>query len=226
MRAADHDNFKQRYNVAASRARDQLWVVHSVDPTTDLKAGDLRRLLLEHCLDPNPSARREREQALAAESPFEKEVLRRLVGRGYRVTPQWQVGAFRIDLVVEGRDQRLAVECDGDRFHPIEKLPEDMARQAILERLGWSFVRLRGSAFFRDPEAAMAPLFRRMEALGITPDDGADSHPRDEAAGVREALLAEAAALRAVWREAIDAGAELPSAPARKRGGRWGRRAG
>jgi superfamily I DNA and/or RNA helicase len=34
---------KQRYNVAVSRAKDQIWVVHSLDYTKDLKSGDLRR---------------------------------------------------------------------------------------------------------------------------------------------------------------------------------------
>lgn len=38
---------KQRYNVAASRAQDQMWVVHSLDITRDLKHGDIRRDLLE-----------------------------------------------------------------------------------------------------------------------------------------------------------------------------------
>lgn len=40
--------FLQRYNVAASRARDQLWVVHSLDPRVALKPDDLRRRLIEH----------------------------------------------------------------------------------------------------------------------------------------------------------------------------------
>jgi hypothetical protein len=39
MRAEEgHDDmFKKRFNVAASRARDQMWVVHSLDPSVDLK---------------------------------------------------------------------------------------------------------------------------------------------------------------------------------------------
>ncbi|WP_406707183.1 hypothetical protein [Tunturiibacter gelidoferens] len=32
--------------------------------------------------------------------------------------------------------ERLAVECDGDRFHTLETLQSDMERQAVLERLG------------------------------------------------------------------------------------------
>lgn len=65
--------------------------------------------------------------------------------RGYRVTRQWKVGHFRIDLVVAGMKDRLAIGCDGEKYHPIEKLQEDMVRQAMLERLGWKFVRSRGS---------------------------------------------------------------------------------
>lgn len=51
------DRFKQRYNVAASRARDQMWVVYSVDPRLDLKPGDLRRELIEHAEDPSVKLR-------------------------------------------------------------------------------------------------------------------------------------------------------------------------
>ncbi|HLO04682.1 MAG TPA: DEAD/DEAH box helicase, partial [Symbiobacteriaceae bacterium] len=43
---------QKRFNVAASRARDQLWVVHSVNPETDLKPGDLRRRLIVHAANP------------------------------------------------------------------------------------------------------------------------------------------------------------------------------
>jgi len=44
------DRFKQRFNVAASRAREQMWVVSSLDPQADLQDGDLRRWLIEHAL--------------------------------------------------------------------------------------------------------------------------------------------------------------------------------
>ncbi len=86
---------------------------------------------------------------------------------------QWQVGAYRIDLVVEGGGKRLAVECDGDRWH-YDKVEEDLARQALLERLGWKFVRIRGSVFYRDKsknrENAMLPLLERLQGMGIVPN--------------------------------------------------------
>ncbi|HOG02502.1 MAG TPA: hypothetical protein PLL14_00900, partial [Accumulibacter sp.] len=46
----------------------------------------------------------------------------------------------------------------------------------VLERLGWQFVRIRGSAFFRNPEAAMRPVFDRLAALAIPPAVDVDIH--------------------------------------------------
>jgi very-short-patch-repair endonuclease len=163
----DVDLFRQRFNVAASRPKDQLWVVHSLDPGRDLQPGDLRRRLIEHADNPGALLRMQLTREGRTESEFERLVLRRLLNAGYRVTPQWTVGHYRIDLVVEGTGRRLAVECDGDRFHPVEKVAEDMARQAVLERLGWRFVRIRGSQFFRDPDGAMRPVFEALGDVGI-----------------------------------------------------------
>ncbi|GAC1423671.1 MAG: AAA domain-containing protein [Ktedonobacteraceae bacterium] len=172
LRSEDGNDYmyKKRFNVAASRARDQMWVVHSLDPHTNLKDGDIRKRLILHAENPKAFAIELAEQENRVESEFEKQVLRRLMQAGYRVVPQWRVGAYRIDLVVEGGGKRLAVECDGDRWHPIEKLAEDMARQAILERLGWRFERIRGSQFFRNPDKAMEPVFARLHTLEIPPE--------------------------------------------------------
>lgn len=160
---------KKRYNVAASRARDQLWVIHSFDPDLHLKVSDIRYRLLQHVRDPNSSVRNLEQEIVRTESPFEKEVLKRIINAGFKVTTQVEVGYFRIDMVVEGNGKRLAVECDGDRYHPIEKLAEDMNRQAILERLGWKFARIRGSAFYRNPDQAMSSVFKLLEELEILP---------------------------------------------------------
>ena len=161
---------KKRYNVAASRARDQLWVVHSFDPDLHLKANDIRYRLLQHVRDPDSSVRNFEQEVGRTESPFEKEVLKKLTSAGFKVTTQVEVGYFRIDMVVEGDGKRLAVECDGDRYHPIEKLAEDMNRQAILERLGWKFARIRGTAFYRNPDQAMDSVFKRLDEIGIQPN--------------------------------------------------------
>jgi very-short-patch-repair endonuclease len=184
MRADGADAmYKKRYNVAASRAKDQLWVVYSLDHQTQLKNGDLRRRLIEHAIDPaalmNLLAVGEQE----TESLFEAEVYRLLASQGYRVSPQWKVGAYRIDMVVLDGDKRLAIECDGDRWH-YDKVEEDLARQALLERLGWKFVRIRGSVFFRDKSMgranAMRPVFERLQQMGILPEQQRSSNGATE----------------------------------------------
>jgi len=161
--------WKKRYNVAASRAKDQLWVVYSLDHQAQLQPGDLRRRLIEHAIDPDALMRLLAAGIAQTQSPFEADVLQRLVAEGYQVTPQWPVGAYRIDLVVEGEEgTRLAIECDGHRWH-YDKVAEDLARQALLERLGWRFARIGGIAFYRDKNKAMKPVFEKLESLGITP---------------------------------------------------------
>lgn len=197
------DMYKKRFNVAASRACDQMWVIHSLDPKTDLQPGDLRRQLIEHAENPQAIIKEFDSAEKDTESVFELEVMRRLISAGYKVIPQWKVGYYRIDLVVEGNDRRLAVECDGDRYHPIEKLEEDMARQAILERLGWTFVRIRGSQFFRNPDLAMKPVFERLNELGITPVFDAEAEQQEDnnelGQELKEQVIRRAAELRRKW---------------------------
>lgn len=206
LRRRQQKLFQQRFNVAASRAKDQMWVVHSLEPGRDLVPGDLRRRLIEHAQDPSALMRKLDQVEKEAESEFERQVLRRLINAGYKVIPQYRAGYYFIDLVVVGGGKRLAIECDGDRYHPIEKIPEDMERQATLERCGWRFVRIRGSLFFRDPEAAMEPVFEALERADIPREGGEETQePNESDSPLRSELVEEiirrAAELRREWRE-------------------------
>jgi len=204
------ERFKQRFNVAASRARDQLWVVYSLDPANDLKEGDLRRELIQFALQvhSDPESVMQIPESERTESPFEREVLEYLVHRGYRVRAQWRVGSYRIDLVVEGETiggeiRRVAIECDGDRYHPIEKIPEDLERQAVLERLGWRFIRIRGSEFYCNRTSTMQRVERELERMGIRPRSrfSPDTDPQSTPPFVDE-IIREADQIRAKMRAA------------------------
>jgi very-short-patch-repair endonuclease len=93
-----------------------------------------------------------------------------LAERGFRIDTQVPVGNFRIDLVVEGEDdRRLAIECDGDRYHGPEKWPEDMARQRVLERAGWEVWRCFASRFVRDRTGVLDELLSLLSDRGIAP---------------------------------------------------------
>jgi very-short-patch-repair endonuclease len=172
---------ERRLNVAASRAKNQLWLVHSVQAEA-FHPDDPRGALLRHCSE--PAEVNEAVKALAEEcdSQFERDVLARIVARGYRsVLAQHRVGGYRIDLVVEGPESRLAVECDGDFWHGPERWDSDRSRQAVLERAGWTFCRIRGSSFYRDPEAALQSLWSRLDELGIPTGEWADTGDRTPA---------------------------------------------
>jgi very-short-patch-repair endonuclease len=197
----DQELFKQRFNVAASRARDQMWIVHSLSPNNDLKADDLRRQLIEHAQDPSRLMRALDEKERRTQSTLEREVMKRLMAAGYRVASQWRVGAFRIDLVVDGDGRRLAIECDGDRYRPLDKLPEDMDRQSVLERMGWIFSRIRGTEFFRNPDRALKPIFEKLELLEIFPNGAASTAPAKHlpSGDLIERVLRRAEELRTKW---------------------------
>jgi len=171
----------RRINVAASRARQQMWVVHSVDPDR-FPDGDLRGALIRHCREAGgataPAADPAGDPLEACESQFERDVLQMIMARGYRrVSVQHPVGRYHIDIVVAGPRSRLAVECDADRWDGPDAWHQDRARQQVLERAGWTFERIRGSAFYRDPDAALEPLWQRLTELGITPSDRWPAEP-------------------------------------------------
>jgi very-short-patch-repair endonuclease len=173
------DTFNHRFNVAASRAQDRMYLVRSVELSDLSEADKLRRSLIEHYASPfgQDESRAENLRGLC-ESPFEREMYDALIERGYRVTPQVKVGEYRIDLVVEGHnDARLAVECDGDRYHGPDRWANDQTRQRVLERAGWVFWRCFASTYVRRPGQVLADLESTLIECGVTPI-GAECAPR------------------------------------------------
>lgn len=179
----------RRFNVAMSRARDQVWLFYSVK-THDLSPGDLRYRLVSFFENPQNSAahelledlerlerqtrenaRRRGTQPEPYDSWFEVDMALELLRRRFRIRPQVEVAGYRIDLVVEGVGARLAIECDGDEWHGLEQFERDMARQRQLERAGWRFVRVRASEFYLDRERAIKAVVEACEDLGIRPVD-------------------------------------------------------
>jgi len=170
-RVQNSQAFAQRFNVALSRARDRLYLVRSVS-THDLRPGDLKLAVLEHFQNPMPEGRALVGKGVLerCESGFEREVCQMLLDANYRVRSQVKAGPFSIDLVVEGADdRRLAIELDGDAWHGPDKWHDDMARQAALERAGWTFWRVFGSQWLTDRDHWWQNLLDTMAHMGIAP---------------------------------------------------------
>jgi very-short-patch-repair endonuclease len=193
---------ERRFNVAASRARDQMILFHSVT-CNDLSTTCLRRKLLEFFENTKPQQiagidRDELERRAAQDnrrvvnppapfdSWFEVEVALELLRMNFVVLSQYEVAGKRIDLVVEGGQARLAVECDGDNWHGADRYEDDMQRQRQLERCGWEFFRVRESAFYSNKVDALKGLWDALKERGIYPqhieisEDTSTSEPQDK----------------------------------------------
>jgi hypothetical protein len=93
-----------------------------------------------------------------------------LTERGYRVIPQVAAGDFRIDMVAEGfQDRRLAIECDGDKYHGPEKWHDEMRHQRTLERAGWQFWRCFASTYVMKRKEILDDLIRTLSENGVEP---------------------------------------------------------
>ncbi|MFQ5792247.1 MAG: AAA domain-containing protein, partial [Acidobacteriota bacterium] len=180
---------QRRFNVAMSRARDQIRLFHSVQQH-DLSREDFRWRLLNFFYSPGQGAldglyeeldrlereakrspRRIGEQPDPYDSWFEVDVALELLRRKYKVRAQYDVAGKPIDLVAEGLENRLGVECDGDFWHGPERYEHDMTIQRRLERAGWTIVRIPESEFYADRARAMQQIIEECDRLDIRPVD-------------------------------------------------------
>lgn len=175
IRALADKGTAQRFNVAATRARDQVFLYYSISLPEFRNQDDWRFRLLNWFCNPRYEELKAGREALKKEfdsgraSQFSYDVGNLLIDRGYKVLPEYPVIGYRIDLVIQGEDARLAVECDGDQYHTLENWEEDQVRERQLRRAGWVFWRVTGSSFYRHKEKALDSLWKKLEELGIKP---------------------------------------------------------
>jgi len=166
---------ERRFNVAASRAKEQIWLFHSVQIEDLSNTNDLRYKLLDHFINFKPPViplPRNIERTLSSqpepfESWFEVDVYNDIVSKGYTVIPQYEVakGKYRIDLVsLLSNGIKIAIECDGDKYHGPEQFQNDLMRQKVLERCGWQFFRVRGAEYYSNRIKALEPLWKILKS--------------------------------------------------------------
>jgi hypothetical protein len=114
-RAMWSDSSRQRINVAASRARDSLVVVHSVD-TSDLHGDDVRAQLLRHCATYEGAAPMPPDSPYLGLSPNSRQ-------EWLTSIPSKQLGLDAIRVDADGRRYGLAI------FGPAGDWPSDRAER-------------------------------------------------------------------------------------------------
>ena len=175
--AATKKEQEQRFNVAVSRAKDEIWLFHSVKPEHLTNPEDLRLKLLTYALEQEKRAnsteflelKTVREDIIVDnfDSRFEQKVFNDLTKAGFRVHPQFKAAGKFIDLVAEGGGKRIAIECDGDHWHGATEVHADFARERYLRGYGWEFIRIRESRFNLDREEEMARVIAALERYGV-----------------------------------------------------------
>ncbi|NEU04042.1 AAA family ATPase [Clostridium senegalense] len=145
----------RRFNVAASRARNQMWLFHSVD-LEDLNPKCIRYKLLDYCMNYKKHNNDNYSNNIVL-SDFEEDVLKKLEKNNFKVTPKVKVGKYDIDFMVDA-EKRIAVECVGGKRSDKYSWKESLQRQHTLERVGWKFYKLRSSEFYLNPEVAFDKL--------------------------------------------------------------------
>jgi len=170
--------YKQRVNVAMSRAKNKMILFHSIPVDKLTNPDDLRKQIIDWFYNQKieekkaglAKVREEVNRGRASE--FEYAVAEIITSKGYKVIPQYEVAGYRIDLVIQGENAKLAVECDGDKYHnQLDKWQEDIERQQIIERAGWTFWRVSGSSFYKNKEKALDSLWTKLEEMEINPLD-------------------------------------------------------
>lgn len=147
---------QKRANVAFTRSRKQIFCFASAPPS-EFPTGIVRDYLT-YVADPGSVAL----DVMPWDGEFETAIQNALERLGLKLFPRYASCGFRIDLVAwDGRRKPLAIECDGWEYHADEDgqvREEDIYRQSVLERAGWTVVRISSREFYRDPAAALSPI--------------------------------------------------------------------
>ncbi|MCG8917650.1 AAA domain-containing protein [Actinokineospora sp. PR83] len=192
-----HEGGERRLNVAITRAKARMTVVSSfshyeMEPNATKNIGpELLRQFLEF------AATDQRLDRIGHSRPtplngLETSVLHALREEGIDVHPQWGVSGYWIDFALAHPDEPgrmvLAVETDGKRYHAGHSARDrDRLRQGHLENLGWRFLRVWSTDWFRDPGGETA----RVVAAWRRAVDDANRPPAPVAAPVARREVTE-----------------------------------
>ncbi|MBI4321618.1 MAG: ATP-binding protein [Chloroflexi bacterium] len=212
-RMSDQPHRQGMLNVAFTRARDEVHVFHSAPIESFTFANGRPGALtdwLRHCaqVQATPRATLAGSRLGKVDSQFETDVATALRDCGLRVLHQYPACGFNVDLVAEREEDRVrvAVECDGERYHLDEHgllKTEDIERQAILERAGWRVVRIPYRKWLNDPRAEVTRVITVLNDLTSADDTEDEDDGATEANGDRVATSDRTIALPVPPRAAV-----------------------
>jgi very-short-patch-repair endonuclease len=183
-RMSDQAHVQGMLNVAFTRARDEVHVFHSASIEAFTFADARPSALsdwLQHCEQVQATIRTKQVGSRLGnvDSQFEADVAGALRARDLRVLHQYPACGFNIDLLAEREADgiRVAIECDGERYHIDEHgllRIEDIERQAILERAGWRVIRIPYRKWLADPSAEITRVIAVIDEIASAEEEDED----------------------------------------------------
>lgn len=163
VKALTTKEFERSFNVATSRAKEQVILVYSIHPN-ELSKDCLRYKLITYYNTFNKNENVVRDVKLNTD--FEKEIYKELRNNNIDVTSHFKIGKYEIDFVVNDENgKKIAIECDGDDFKSKEEYEEDIVEHDVLTRCGWKFIRVRASKFYANKGKTVSELVTRIKNI-------------------------------------------------------------
>lgn len=148
--ALTKESDERRFNVAASRAKNQMWIFHSVG-LEDLNPKCVRYSLLNYAYNYSSSQFTE-SHIKPILNPFQQDIEKYLLENNYDIISNAKIGKYSLDFVINDNNdtkRKLALMCVGG--HEDNYIWEDhYERQMCLERVGWEIFKIRNSEFYSE----------------------------------------------------------------------------
>ena len=155
--------FERSFNVAASRAKEQVILVYSIHPN-ELSKECLRYKLITYynTFDKNEKIDRD----IKLNTDFEKELYIELRKNKIEAMSHFKIGKYELDFVIDDENgKKIAIQCDGDECKSKEEYEADISEQDVLIRCGWKFIRVRASQFYANKEKTVSELIIKINNI-------------------------------------------------------------
>ena len=184
--ALSQDGGENRLNVAISRAKHQIYLITSIEPS-ELKVEDtqnrgpkLFKEYLQYAKSVSDDSQSLMTQTLSglselkrekviAEDEFVLKLKEALTDRGFDVHLNIGSSQSKIDLaILHPRTHAfiLGIECDGKTYRSISSVRErDVHRKRFLESRGWEIMRVWSVDWWKDPEKVLSEIQHFVEVL-------------------------------------------------------------
>lgn len=159
--------YKKRYNVAMSRGKDQVWIMHSFNQEEHLKEEDIRKELFAYCENIGKESKQTEKLYEEPLPEFEAFIKEKLEEKGFKVEGHTSSGHILTGLIVSKNNHKVRVVCDSEKWQEEMELDEEMSKQAVLERIGWQFIYLSATHFYTDEKRSLKDLVEQLEEKGL-----------------------------------------------------------